>query len=86
MTKTAALLIVLGGLALIGLVDRDGRITAGDLAAHAFGYVVRVELTVDRGTPADASVPAGEWGVGSGSLPDRCILVSDSLTPVVVWR
>jgi len=86
MIKTAALLMVLGGLALIGLVDRDGRIAAGDLAAHAFGYVVRVELTIEQANAPEPSIPAGEWGVGSGSLPARCILVPDSLTPVVVWR
>ena len=86
MIKTAALLMVLAGLALVGLVDNDGRIAAGGLAARVLGYVVRVELTVERATPADPSIPAGEWGVGSGSLPDRCILVPGSLTPAVVWR
>jgi hypothetical protein len=86
MIKTAALLIVLAGLALAGLVDRDGRLAAGDLAAHAFGYVVRVELTVERSTASGSPIRAGEWGGGSGSLPGRCIVVPDSLTPVVVWR
>jgi hypothetical protein len=85
MIKTAALLMVLGGLALIGLVDRDGRIAAGDLAAQVFGYVVRVELTVGRANAPDPVIPAGEWGVGGGSLPAGCILVPDSLTPGAVW-
>jgi hypothetical protein len=86
MIKTAALLIVLAGLALVGLVDGDGRIAAGDLAARLLGYVVRVELTVERARTPGPAIPAGEWGVGSGSLPARCIVVPDSLTPVVVWR
>jgi hypothetical protein len=86
MIKTAALLIVLSGLAVAGLRDRDGRVAAGDLAARMFGYVVRVELTVERRTPPDSRIPFGEWGEGSGILPGRCILVADSVTPVVVWR
>jgi hypothetical protein len=86
MIKTAALLMVLTGLALVGLVDGDGRIAAGDLAARLLGYVVRVELSVERANVPHPSLAAGEWGVGRGSLPDRCIVVSDSLTPAAVWR
>jgi hypothetical protein len=88
MTRTAALLIVLAGLAVVGLVDRNDRIAAGDLAASIFGYVVRIELTVERPHPP-AAAPAArleEWGAGSGSVLSACRIVADSLAGVAVWR
>jgi hypothetical protein len=88
MTRTAALLMALIGLALVGLVDRNDRIAAGDLAASVFGYVVRIELTVERSRPATGTAaPRPEArGPGSGSAPSACPIVTDSLAGVVVWR
>jgi hypothetical protein len=79
MLKTAALMLTLIGLALVALVDRDGRIAGGDLVARGLGFVVRVELTVQRN---DRRTEATAVAV----LPDRCTLVADSATRVVVWR
>jgi hypothetical protein len=86
MLKTAALLLILLGLALLGRMDRDGRIVMADLGARALGYLARVEVTVERAGRPHPAVPVREWGVGSGTLPDRCGMVPDSLMPVVVWR
>ena len=78
MIKLATLLVLLAGLALIGLMDRDGRIARGDLVARTFGYVLRVELTVRRpGRMAQATPP--------DSTADRCVM-PDSTARVVVWR
>ena len=86
MNKTAALLVALVGLALIGLVDRDGRMGGADLAGSVFGYVVRLELRVERPQRSERVMPRGERGAGSGSFLAVCGIVPDSLARVVVWR
>jgi hypothetical protein len=78
MITRATLLLFLAGLGLIGLMDRDGRIARGDLMARTFGYVLRIELTVQRPGRLSPATPLG-WN------PDRCVM-PDSVTRVAVWR
>lgn len=72
MVKTAAVVAGLAVLALIGLLDRDGRLVGGDLAARAMGYTLRVELRIERSDlpPARRAAPV---------LGDRCGLALDTL-------
>jgi hypothetical protein len=75
MTRLATLLLLLAALALIRARDRDGRFAGGDLTARAFGYLLRVEFTIQRSGPPPAAPPLGV---------DRCML-PDSLTRAVAW-
>jgi hypothetical protein len=78
MIKTAALLTLVIGLLLVGLMDHDGRIARGDLVARAFGYVVRFELKIER-----SAMPAA---VEAWPALERCSVMGDSAARAVVWR
>jgi hypothetical protein len=74
MTRTAVLLIA---IAVLGLLDHDGRLARGDVAARVFGYTVRVELRVERNPVPAVTAPT--------LLADRCGIAADTLTREVVW-
>lgn len=67
MIRSAAFLLALLGLALLGRLDRDGMLARANAAARVLGLEVRVEVRLERVraepaaaacVPPDATTPA----------------------------
>jgi hypothetical protein len=78
MGKAAAVLLALLGLAVMGRLDRGGRLFQGHVGGEVLGFRLQVDLRVTHGTraaPADTE-PA--------SAVAACVL-PDSLWETVTW-